>query len=95
MLLCEEYLERHSITIPMVRHTRCAVLFSKQSDDERIKKLEAAVQALQAELATLKTDRAAEKAKTMERAAPIVDQKQLEQLISRTFDEKNNVMKYF
>lgn len=32
MLLCEEYLKRHSIDIPWIKHTQCAVLFYKDID---------------------------------------------------------------
>ncbi|MHC4635883.1 MAG: putative porin [Planctomycetota bacterium] len=55
-----------------------------QDDDARIEKLEAAVNALQAELAALK----AERAKQARQVAPVVDQKQLEELVNKTFEEK-------
>jgi hypothetical protein len=53
-------------------------------DDSRIERLEESVKALQAELDTLK----AERSRSARKAPPIVDQKQLEQLISKTFEEK-------
>lgn len=52
--------------------------------DARIKRLEAAVNALQRELAAIKVERAREARKP----APVVDQRQLERLISKAFDEK-------
>ncbi len=55
-----------------------------QAEDVRIEKLEAAVRALQGELASLKADRA----RQVRKAAPAVDQKELERLISKTFDER-------
>jgi hypothetical protein len=62
-----------------------------QDADARIEKLEAAVQALQAELKALKAERAAEKARAP-KPAPVVDKRQLEQLVSKTFEEKKDEM---
>jgi hypothetical protein len=59
---------------------------AQQDTDARIKKLEAAVQALQAELNALKAERAKEAAK----APPVVDEKQIEQLVSKTFEDKKD-----
>jgi hypothetical protein len=63
---------------------------AQQDDDARIEKLEAAVRALQAELESLKAERAAERAKAAREAPPAVDQKRLEQLVSKTFEEKKD-----
>lgn len=57
---------------------------AEQDVDARIEKLEAQFRALQAELKALK----AEQAKAARRPAAVVDQKQLEQLVSKTFEEK-------
>lgn len=59
---------------------------AQQDTDVRIKKLEAAVKALQAELDAIK----AERAKAVKPVAPVVDQRQLEQLVSKTFEEKKD-----
>ncbi|MHC4728684.1 MAG: putative porin [Planctomycetota bacterium] len=61
-----------------------APLPAQGQDDARIKKLEASVKALQAELDALK----AERARAARKAPPIVDQKQLEQLVNKTFEDK-------
>lgn len=60
------------------------IVHAQQDTDVRIQKLEAAVKALQAELEALK----AERAKAAKPAAPAVDQKQLEQAVRKTFEEK-------
>ena len=57
---------------------------AEQNDDARIKKLEAAVKSLQVELEALK----AERARDARKAPVVVDQKQLERLVSKTFEEK-------
>ncbi|MHC4159216.1 MAG: putative porin, partial [Planctomycetota bacterium] len=54
-----------------------------QDTDARIEKLERAVRDLQAELNALKAERAREA-----RRAPAVDRKQLEALVSKTFEDK-------
>ncbi len=59
---------------------------AEQDSNARIEKLEAAVEALQAELAALK----AERAKAPVSAALPVDQKRLEELINRTFEERKS-----
>jgi type II secretory pathway pseudopilin PulG len=64
---------------PLISH-------AQQGSDARIKKLEAAVQSLQTELNALKAERAKEAAK----APPVVDQKQLEKLVSNTFEDKKD-----
>ncbi|MHC4160028.1 MAG: hypothetical protein ACYSSO_13230, partial [Planctomycetota bacterium] len=56
------------------------IALAQQDDDARIEKLEAAVRALQAELEALK----AERARAARQAPPAIDQKQLEQLVSKT-----------
>jgi hypothetical protein len=61
-----------------------APLTAQAQDDARIKKLESSVKELQAELDALK----AERARAARKAPPVVDQKQLEQLVSKTFEEK-------
>ena len=60
------------------------IVHAQQDTDARIQKLEAAVKALQAELEELK----AERAKAAKQAPPAVDQKQLEQAVQKTFEEK-------
>lgn len=62
------------------------VALADEGADPRIEKLEAAVKALQEELAALK----AEKAKAAKEAAPPMDQKQIEQLVSKTLEQKKN-----
>jgi hypothetical protein len=59
---------------------------AEQDSNARIEKLEAAVEALQAELAALK----AERAKAPVSAAPPVDQKRLEELVNKTFEERKS-----
>ena len=59
---------------------------AEQDADTRIEKLEAAVKALQAELTALKVERA----KAAKQVTPVVDQKQLEELVSKTFEEKKS-----
>ena len=61
-----------------------APLTAQAQDDARIRKLESSVKALQAELDAIK----AERARAARKAAPVVDQKQLEQLVNKTFEEK-------
>ncbi|MHC4488325.1 MAG: putative porin [Planctomycetota bacterium] len=63
-----------------------SIVQAQQDDDARIERLEAAVRALQAELEALK----AERARPARKAPPAVDQKQLEQLVSKTFEEKKD-----
>lgn len=57
-----------------------AIVLAQQDADTRIDRLELQLKALQDELAKLKA----------ERAAPPVDKKQIEQLISKTFEEKKD-----
>jgi hypothetical protein len=59
---------------------------AEQDSDARIEKLEAAVEALQAELAALK----AERARAPVSAGAAVDQKRLEELVNKTFEEKKS-----
>jgi type II secretory pathway pseudopilin PulG len=60
------------------------IALAQQDTDGRIRKLETQLQALQAEIEALK----AEQAKAAKRPTPAVDQKQLEQLVSKTFEDK-------
>jgi type II secretory pathway pseudopilin PulG len=62
-----------------------SIVRADQGEDARIKKLEAAVEALQAELNALKAERA-EAAKQV----PAVDQKQLEKLVEQTFEKRKD-----
>ncbi|MCH7557243.1 MAG: putative porin [Planctomycetes bacterium] len=57
-----------------------ATVLAQQNADTRIDKLESQLKSLQDELAKLKA----------ERAAPPVDQKQIEQLVSKAFEEKKD-----
>lgn len=59
---------------------------AQQNDDARIKKIEAAVRALQAELDAIK----AERARAAREAAPAVVQEHIEQLVSKAFEEKKD-----
>ncbi len=58
--------------------------------DARMERIEAQLRALQAELAALKAERAAEKAQAAREVPPVVDQKQLEELVNKTFEEKKD-----